>query len=902
MVEEEKNVIIEILTEYLSPFCFTLQHLQLEDLEEKKKFRKGSEFSGLYPASVALLLRHMPNLRRIDHSGSSVSSAIKLLHQIPPANETLGSNHKNIYEASQDYTNPRLPSPFITNSPFSGIISLTSIDFVNIRDEILMKAVGRMCPHLKEVTFSELLHTDAISPDQLFSILTTEWPKDQNGPYETSDEELSSGDSDESSHGFGTRNDLDAREDYGGWMDEIDVFNEDVEDFFEEYDDDEDVEDFFEENDDGEDDFLNWPYPYQVPHGQMTYYPYAYGYPTPMQGQWMGQGTWNGAGYQMPPVTSSSGNAAAPPPLPSLPPPPPPPPPPPTLSTSFEPPPPGSIKFTIPSKGSNKLQKVKQENKAPGPIQVPQYPTSPQVATSSAQQNIQNKSPEQTFSQAKGSGMPVDWPDSLRRYVERCFAMCQSSVDKDFVELILKGKITSASREGKALSKDWDNEPLPNLSRVENAVPTSGVASSLKAGTSGFNVSPMKNGVNILGSTAGGASAFRMQPNSGQDISPFKTAPSSIGISAVKPVTDTPSFKNGAASNSSNNSYKTGASILGISALKTSVGTKQNQISFQFKGQRKALYGGLGLGSVNRTVLGANWTSPDKLRKRQARFQVPKKTRLTTLGDSSLYREDVTGEEDWSNLLIVGTCCEVEKPFFRLTAAPDPSTVRPVHILKKALYKVKTSWVANPDYRSCCDQMKSIRQDLTVQGIRDSFTVEVYETHARLALEAADHEEFNQCQTQLKALHHELGGKNLLEFTAYRILYYIFTKSTMDLNTTMASLTREEKADDCVAHALEVRSSWALANFRRFFRLYNHAPRMSAHLMSWFADRERKLALKTLIKAYRPNIPVELVTTQLGFPTLDAWYDFSKELPIVYSDDSKAQIDCKASTANLTAW
>lgn len=66
----------------------------------------------------------------------------------------------------------------------------------------------------------------------------------------------------------------------------------------------------------------------------------------------------------------------------------------------------------------------------------------------------------------------------------------------------------------------------------------------------------------------------------------------------------------------------------------------------------------------------------------------------------------------------------------------------------------------------------------------------------------------------------------------------------------MASLTREEKADECVAHALEVRSSWALANFRRFFRLYNKAPRMSAHLISWFADRERKIALKTLIKAY----------------------------------------------------
>ena len=58
-----------------------------------------------------------------------------------------------------------------------GVLSLTSIHYVNIRDEITMKAIGRMCPHLKEATFLELLYTYAITPGQILFILTTEWPK-----------------------------------------------------------------------------------------------------------------------------------------------------------------------------------------------------------------------------------------------------------------------------------------------------------------------------------------------------------------------------------------------------------------------------------------------------------------------------------------------------------------------------------------------------------------------------------------------------------------------------------------------------------------------------------------------------------------------------------------------------
>ncbi|KAI0843248.1 SAC3/GANP/Nin1/mts3/eIF-3 p25 family-domain-containing protein [Hypoxylon sp. FL0890] len=214
---------------------------------------------------------------------------------------------------------------------------------------------------------------------------------------------------------------------------------------------------------------------------------------------------------------------------------------------------------------------------------------------------------------------------------------------------------------------------------------------------------------------------------------------------------------------------------------------------------------------------------------------------------------------------IVGLNQSLEKRYLRLTAAPKPADVRPEYILHQTLDLLKKKWRKDGNYNYICDQFKSLRQDLTVQRIRNDFTVSVYEIHARIALEKGDLGEYNQCQTQLRALYKAGLKGNSIEFKAYRILYFIHTANRTALNDAIADLTTAEKEERPIKHALNVRSALALGNYHKFFQLYLDVPNMGAYLMDMFVKRERLAALANMCKAFKSELKLRFITEELAF-------------------------------------
>lgn len=203
----------------------------------------------------------------------------------------------------------------------------------------------------------------------------------------------------------------------------------------------------------------------------------------------------------------------------------------------------------------------------------------------------------------------------------------------------------------------------------------------------GVNQGPMKGAKQ-------GVISFKLKGNRKENISLRKTS-SSSSSSRSRSRSRSPRARARSSSRSSLRSTSSSSSASPPPTPKKLSKSQQRKLKKKALGQKKGSIlsnnktDSSGQSNSSVSAVGFHWSSPEKLKKRQARFQQPKaqKSKVLHLTDN-FYREEA-GEEDWSKLHVVGTCMEVEKQFFRLTAAPDPATVRPIPILRKALAKVK---------------------------------------------------------------------------------------------------------------------------------------------------------------------------------------------------------------------
>ncbi|KAK9840595.1 hypothetical protein WJX81_004184 [Elliptochloris bilobata] len=212
---------------------------------------------------------------------------------------------------------------------------------------------------------------------------------------------------------------------------------------------------------------------------------------------------------------------------------------------------------------------------------------------------------------------------------------------------------------------------------------------------------------------------------------------------------------------------------------------------------------------------------------------------------------------------VFGSSNALEKEYLRLTALPTVGAVRPPPVLEQALARVKQRWLAHADYGAACEQLKAIRQDLTVQHIRGPLAVAVYETHARIALEAGDLAEFNGCQAMLKELYPAQGGGSRVEFAVYGLLYAALLQR--HLASELRGLSAAMLAEPAVQHALQVCNAARAGDAMELLRQYVDAPRMTPYLMDHLLERVRKRWLAAAQAAFAPAVPLGMLTAQLGF-------------------------------------
>lgn len=284
---------------------------------------------------------------------------------------------------------------------------------------------------------------------------------------------------------------------------------------------------------------------------------------------------------------------------------------------------------------------------------------------------------------AKRSKVEAAISNPLKNFITRAFLKCDTEDKRDLMTKELNRIIDKVKADKRLSVHKWDLEPVPTISLSSSLETSVGISetsdSQQKASTTGENNdansnpsnSPTKKRKSRWNTDADGNISFKLDNS---DLKPKY----GIDMSSLTKVTE---------------NKKKASSI--VPAAEGDLVRQKRLGRFQID---------------NSNNIATATVKVEKKLKKSFQSKINASTNIS--GDSS--------EFDLESLKIVGTSQVLEKDYFRLTSPPDPATVRPVEVLKKALKQLKLKWQqSSVEYIYMCSQLKAIRQDLTVQNIRN---------------------------------------------------------------------------------------------------------------------------------------------------------------------------------------